>query len=115
MDISHAGLSTVSPVMTADVVNIYGNPPWVPTGDYNGTKNAQRVHSTLCGFIITDAAVSAPLVLSIVGTNLVWTSGTLQSSPTLGANAVWTTLNSAVSPYPLQSSAAPQMFYRLEN
>jgi hypothetical protein len=115
MDISHAALSAVSPVMTADVVNIYGDPPWVPAGDYNGSKNAQRVHSTLCGFIITDAAASAPLVLSIVGTNLVWTSGTLQSSPSLGANAVWTTLSSAVSPYPLQSSAAPQMFYRLEN
>jgi hypothetical protein len=111
-DISHATISSVSPVMTSDVVNIYGNPPWLPVVYYGVGKNAQRVHSTLCGFIITDAAT---LVLSVVGTNLVWTAGTLQSSPTLGAGAVWTTLNSAISPYPFLPSTAPQMFYRLKN
>jgi hypothetical protein len=115
VDISHAGLSSVSPVMTADVVNIYGDPPWVPAGDYDGFKNAQRVHSTLCGFVITDAVVSAPLILSVVGANLVWTAGSLQSSPALGPGAVWTTLNNAVSPYPFLPSTGPSMFYRLKN
>jgi len=112
-DISHAALSTVSPVMTKDVVNIYGDPPWIPPQFYGDGKNAQRVHSTLCGFIITDAAASAPLTLQIVGTNVVWSAGTLQSSTGVGKTAAWTTLSNAVSPYPILPSSAPQMFYRL--
>lgn len=113
-DISHAGLSSVSPVMTNDVVNIFGDAPFNSTTPPPGDADT-RIHSTLCGFIITDASVSPPLVLSISGTNLIWSTGTLQSSPTLGPGAVWTTLNSAVSPYPFLPSSAPQMFYRLEN
>jgi hypothetical protein len=112
--ISHAGLSSVSAVMTADVVNIFADPPWVPAGDYDNNKNAQRVHSTLCGFIISDATASAPLTLQIVGNNVVWSAGTLQSSPGLGTNAVWTTLTNAVSPYPVLPSVASKMFFRLK-
>ncbi|HEY1789535.1 MAG TPA: hypothetical protein VGJ73_15360 [Verrucomicrobiae bacterium] len=109
-DISHAGLSSVSPVMTADVVNIFGDAPFNSTTPPSGDP---RIHSTLCGFIIADAAVSQSLVLSIVGNTLVWSSGTLQSSPVLGPGAVWTTVPNAASPYQFLPSAAPSRFYRL--
>jgi hypothetical protein len=112
--ISHAGLSSVSPVMTANVVNIFGDAPFnantLPPGDSD-----PRMHSTLCGFIITGAPGAVTLTLNIVGTNLVWSAGTLQSSPALGPGAVWTPVNSAVSPYPFLPPRAPQMFYRLTN
>jgi len=98
----HAGFSAVSPVMTSDVINIYGDPP---VGDKD---NPPIHHSTLCGFIIAE-----PLTLSIAGTNLVWSAGTLQSSPALGADAQWTTLTNAVSPYPFLPPTDPKMFYRL--
>ena len=98
----HAGLSAVSPVMTNDVINIYGDPP---LGDKD---NPPIHHSTLCGFIIAE-----PLTLSIAGTNLVWSAGTLQSSPAVGTDVSWTTLTNAVSPYPFLPPAAPKMFYRL--
>jgi hypothetical protein len=104
-----AGLSNVSPVMTNDTVTIYGDPP---VGDKD---NPPIHHSTLCGFIIADAASAAPLSLQISGGNIVWSSGTLQSSPTLGAGAVWTDVSGATSPYPISSSGAPKMFYRLSS
>jgi hypothetical protein len=115
VDISHAGLSSVSPVMTADVVNIFGDPPFNSTTPPSGNDTDPRIHSTLCGFIISDATASAPLTLQITGSNVVWSAGTLQSSPTLGPSAVWTTLTNAVSPYPILPPAAPQMFFRLVN
>ena len=93
--------------MTADAITIYGDPPV-------GNKNNPPIyHSTLCGFIITDAVGASAPTLQLSGDNLVWTSGTLQSSPVLGPNAVWTTVTGAASPYPLVPSTAPQMFYRL--
>jgi hypothetical protein len=104
---TYAGISSVSPVLTSDSITIYGDPP------VGNKKNPPIYHSTLCGFILTDAAGPITLSLQIVGTNIIWTSGTLQSSPTLGSNAVWTTLPGAVSPYPILPSSAPQMFYRL--
>ena len=57
---------------------------------------------------------SAP-TLSLVGGSLVWSSGTLVSSPVLGAGAVWTPVAGAVSPYhlPPASSNNSMMFYRL--
>jgi len=103
---TYAGISAVSPVMTSDSVTIYGDPP------VGNKDNMPIYHSTLCGFIIADAS-SGALTLQIVGNNVVWTSGVLQSSPTLGPNATWTTLTDAVSPYPILPSTAPQMFYRL--
>jgi hypothetical protein len=101
-------ISAVSPVMTSDSITIYGDPP------VGNKDNLPIHHSTLAGFIIADAPGSAPLTLQIVGQNIVWTNGTLQSSPSLGSSAVWTTLTSAVSPYPILPSSAPQMFYRLK-
>jgi hypothetical protein len=46
------------------------------------------------------------------GNSLVWPFGTLQSSPTLGSGAVWTTLSNAVSPMPFLPTN-PATFYRL--
>jgi Concanavalin A-like lectin/glucanases superfamily/Immunoglobulin I-set domain len=46
------------------------------------------------------------------GTSIVWPFGTLQSSPTLGPGAVWTTLSNAVSPQAILPTS-PVMFYRL--
>ncbi|HVU28260.1 MAG TPA: hypothetical protein VHG71_11070 [Verrucomicrobiae bacterium] len=109
-DISHAGLSSVSPVLTSDVVNIFGDPPFNSTTPPGADP---RIHSTLCGFIITDAGAVTPPILSIVGNSLEWTSGTLQSSPALGPSAVWTIVPNAVSPYQFLPSALPSMFYRL--
>ena len=50
---------------------------------------------------------------ALFGKSLTWTYGTLQSSPVLGAGAVWTTLTNAFSPRPiLISPSTPAMFYR---
>jgi hypothetical protein len=104
---TYAGISSVSTVLTNDSITIYGDPPV-------GNKNNPPIyHSTLCGFILADAAVVTPPVLSIAGNNLVWSSGTLQSSPTLGPSAAWTTVPNASSPYQFLPSALPSMFYRL--
>jgi hypothetical protein len=46
------------------------------------------------------------------GTSISWPFGTLQSSPTLGPDAVWTSLTNAVSPMPIISTD-PSVFYRL--
>ena len=46
------------------------------------------------------------------GYSLVWPFGTLQSSPTLSAGAVWTTLTNATSPMPFLPTN-PATFYRL--
>jgi hypothetical protein len=46
------------------------------------------------------------------GNSLVWPFGTLQSSPTLGPGAVWTSLTNAVSPMPFLTTN-PATFYRL--
>jgi hypothetical protein len=46
------------------------------------------------------------------GDSLVWPFGTLQSSPTLGTGAVWTSLTNAVSPMPFLATN-PATFYRL--
>lgn len=107
-----AAISSVSPVMTTDSINIYGDPP-IGNKTNPGGPNIQ--HSTLAAFIITDApgTVSPPLSLSIVGDNAVWSGGALQSTPVLGPNAVWTTLTHATSPYPILPSSAPAMYYRL--
>lgn len=52
------------------------------------------------------------------GTSLTWPAGSLQSSPTLGPSAVWTTVPGAASPYPFlpPAPATPPggaMFYRV--
>lgn len=104
---TYTGLSAVSPVMTSDSVTIYGDPP------VGNKSNLPIYHSTLCGFIITDAASTPTLTLQIVGNTIMWDSGVLQSSPTLGPDAVWTTLPEATSPYPLEQTGVPQLFYRL--
>jgi len=111
VDISHAGLSSVSPAMTADSVTIYGSAPFNSTTPPGGGD--PRIHSTLCGFIITDASSTPSMSLQVVGNTLVYSGGTLQSSPSLGASAVWTTVPSATSPYQFLPSASPAMFYRL--
>jgi hypothetical protein len=49
---------------------------------------------------------------ALYGQSVVWPYGTLQSSPTLGPGAVWTTLPGAVSPMPFLPSQ-PTLFYRL--
>lgn len=46
------------------------------------------------------------------GESLVFPFGTVQSSPTLGPGAVWTTLTNAVSPMPFLPTG-PALFYRL--
>jgi hypothetical protein len=46
------------------------------------------------------------------GNSLTWPFGTLQSSPTLGQGAVWTTLTNATSPMPFLTTN-PATFYRL--
>jgi len=46
------------------------------------------------------------------GFSIAWPFGTLQSSPTLGPNAVWTTLSNAVSPMPFLPTN-PSTFFRL--
>lgn len=51
------------------------------------------------------------------GTSLSWPVGSLQSSPTLGPTAVWTTVTGAISPYPFlpPAPATPtgtSLFYR---
>ncbi|MGA2246766.1 MAG: LamG-like jellyroll fold domain-containing protein [Verrucomicrobiota bacterium] len=48
---------------------------------------------------------------AIYGESVVWPFGVLQTSPTLGPSAVWTTLTNAISPYGFLPSA-PSMFYR---
>lgn len=110
---SHAGLSAVSPVMTANVVDIYGSPPFndtTPPGDGD-----PRIHSTLCGFIITDASTGPSMSLRVVGNTLVYSGGTLQSSPSLGPTAVWTDVAGAVNPYQFLPSTSPAKFYRLSS
>jgi hypothetical protein len=59
--------------------------------------------------------LGAPLTLSIVGRNLVWSAGTLVSSPVLGPSAVWNPVSGASSPYPLPPTGSTNsaMFYRL--
>jgi hypothetical protein len=69
---------------------------------------------------IADHAVigvlGAPLTLSLVGRNLVWSVGTLVSSPVLGPSAVWNPVSGANSPYPLPPTGSTNsaMFYRLQ-
>jgi hypothetical protein len=46
------------------------------------------------------------------GNSIVWPFGILQSSPTIGPTAVWTTLTNAVSPMPFLPTN-PATFYRL--
>lgn len=101
--------------MTADAVTVYADPPWVPTADYDGGAHDQQVHSTLCGFIITDASTGPTMSLQVVGNTLVYSGGTLQSSPSLGPTAVWTDVSSAVTPYQFLPSTSPAMFYRLSS
>jgi hypothetical protein len=48
---------------------------------------------------------------AIYGQSVFWPFGTLQTSPTLGPSAVWTTLSNAVSPYPFLPSTQSG-FYR---
>ena len=57
-----------------------------------------------------------PPTLTLSGKNLIWTSGTLVSSPVLGPSASWITVAGATSPYPLPptSPTGPTMFYRLK-
>ena len=71
---------------------------------------AQLAHHAVIGIS------GPPPVLSLVGRSLVWSSGTLLSSPTLGASAVWTPVTGAASPYPLPPTGATgsAMFYRLK-
>jgi len=57
------------------------------------------------------AVTPAPLVVG-AGRNLLWSYGTLQSSPTLGPTAVWANVPGATSPYPLPGTGTA-MFYRL--
>jgi hypothetical protein len=70
---------------------------------------------------IADHAVvgvlGAPLTLSIVGRSLVWSAGTLVSSPVLGPAAVWNPVSGASSPYPLPPAGSTNsaMFYRLQH
>lgn len=52
------------------------------------------------------------------GTSLSWPTGSLQSSPTLGPTAVWTTVSGATSPYPFlppapATPAGTSLFYRV--
>ncbi len=59
------------------------------------------------------AAVAPPLTLA--GRSLIWSAGTLESTPVLGASATWAPVSGATSPYPLPISGASQaMFYRLK-
>lgn len=48
---------------------------------------------------------------AIYGQSVVWPFGTLQTSPTLGPSATWTTLTNALSPYPFLP-VGPSVFYR---
>jgi hypothetical protein len=48
---------------------------------------------------------------AIYGESVVWPYGTLQTSPTLGPSAAWTTLTNAISPYAFLP-AGPSLFYR---
>ena len=50
---------------------------------------------------------------ALYGKSIVWPYGTLQSSPALGAAAVWTSLTNAVSPQPMPIyQSTPATFYR---
>lgn len=70
--------------------------------------------------VFTTGAVVDPTTLvvqfefnsALTGNSVVWPFGTLQSSPTLGPGAVWTSLPGAVSPMPFLPSQ-PALFYRL--
>ena len=51
------------------------------------------------------------------GQSLSWPAGVLESSPSLGASAVWTTVSNAIPPYPFMPPAPatptnPALFYR---
>jgi hypothetical protein len=48
---------------------------------------------------------------AIYGQSVVWPFGQLQTSPTLGPSAVWTTVTNALSPYGFLPTA-PSLFYR---
>ena len=59
---------------------------------------------------------AVPPTLTLVGRNLVWTTGTLVSSPVLGSAAVWTPVAGAASPYALPPAGATSaaLFYRVK-
>jgi hypothetical protein len=91
------------------------------TSYFNGRMcNVAIYNHALSPARIADHAVigvlGAPPTLSIVGRNLVWSAGTLVSSPVLAPSAVWTPVSGANSPYPLPPAGSTNsaMFYRLQ-
>ncbi|MGO8930449.1 MAG: LamG-like jellyroll fold domain-containing protein [Limisphaerales bacterium] len=105
---------TISVAIGADVRDdvAYFNGLMCDVAIYNHALSPARItdHATV-------GVLGAPLTLSLVGRELVWSAGTLVSSPVLGPSAVWNPVSGASSPYrlPPAGSTNSAMFYRLQH
>mgnify|MGYP001546853258 CR=1 FL=1 len=96
----------------------------------NGQMDDFRIYNrvltdTEIGQIYTSGALVDSAALKVrynfdtagAGQSLSWPAGVLESSPSLGASAVWTTVSNAIPPYPFMPPAPatptnPALFYR---
>jgi hypothetical protein len=92
------------------------------TSFFNGTMCEVAIYNhalssaQVANHAVTGITGATTPTLSLVGKSLVWPSGTLVSSPVLGAAAIWTPVSGAASPYllPPVGSTNSTMFYRIK-